>query len=471
MATGLKDQFLRELKTTYAALFKDLHSMEYVRDHVVSTCYVESGIERLSYFGDIESVGWEPVTSYHDIFDTSSGENQTFLEGDTGYGKTTLALKAANDWSTKNQNSPLKDVEILIMLQMGLLCKKLSFFEAIRLFLLPGTTSLSTCDIENILTSCSSLVIILDGFHEMCLDEELDAHSDFLRVISKQMLPESYVVTSLTPSCNLINENMLSSSVYRLTGLTDSGKATYLSKSVLGQNDTNFKVGRIIDSMNGNRILGELCRNPLFFTLVSHLIKNTGVGVERFSSLTKCFDFILSHISTGNQVGELGLFHDDETDLIRSCERENLDTFAFKSLLNEDRKIWKKEAFYDLVGVELCDACLRCGVLVEWESPETVDSPTKSDTSKDDGGKRTTKLRFYNGAFFEWFAAHCLARLLTDGKNAEKILNQVVKMKPSYILRFASGISKTAADSIINYSRENHKTESEIQGYILERDS
>lgn len=63
---------------------------------------------------------WTTLESYQDIA-AKKAPITSFLrivEGDPGQGKSTLALQFVYDWCTKKYESPLKDVDLLIFLQL-----------------------------------------------------------------------------------------------------------------------------------------------------------------------------------------------------------------------------------------------------------------------------------------------------------------------------------------------------------------
>ncbi|XP_071825109.1 uncharacterized protein [Apostichopus japonicus] len=230
--TMLKKTFLQELKTSYQTLYEDHHSIAYVKNHVVQNVFVENGIEKLNDYGE----NWERVSSYHEIFKTTGEKNLTMLTGDSGYGKTTLSLQAACDWSTKNPSSPLKDIEIVILLRMGFPSKNISLYEAIKLYVLDRDTTLTECDIRDILNNSSSLMFILDGLNE-CGD--IHRHSgglcDISKLMSQQILPESFVVATTTSRNNIFSnfDNAKSSRTYRLTGSHDAGRLAYVNEYIV----------------------------------------------------------------------------------------------------------------------------------------------------------------------------------------------------------------------------------------------
>ncbi|PIK52552.1 hypothetical protein BSL78_10542 [Apostichopus japonicus] len=84
------------------------------------------------------------LKSYRDVFnDDIISSKRILLEGDPGYGKSTFTLQAAYDWCTATDSSPLKGVDIFILLPLRLLGGILSICLAIKLILMPDYSKLN----------------------------------------------------------------------------------------------------------------------------------------------------------------------------------------------------------------------------------------------------------------------------------------------------------------------------------------
>ncbi|PIK62359.1 putative NLR family CARD domain-containing protein 4 [Apostichopus japonicus] len=92
--------------------------------------------------------------------------NRRIIEGEPGYGKSTLTLQLAYDWCNGVQASPLADVEILILLRLRQLGNVPSIYRAIKRYLVPKEPRVKERDIKEILESCKSVAFQLDGYDE-----------------------------------------------------------------------------------------------------------------------------------------------------------------------------------------------------------------------------------------------------------------------------------------------------------------
>ncbi|PIK54580.1 hypothetical protein BSL78_08511 [Apostichopus japonicus] len=130
------------LKEKYKLYYDSVKPLPYIQDRLycVNTIFVESGVVALSdsatSYG--KDASWEQLDSYKNIFnDPHRRCNRRIIEGEPGYGKSTLTLQLAYDWCNGVQDSPLADVEILILLRLRQLGNVSSIYRAIKRYLVP----------------------------------------------------------------------------------------------------------------------------------------------------------------------------------------------------------------------------------------------------------------------------------------------------------------------------------------------
>ncbi|WP_411026533.1 NACHT domain-containing protein, partial [Salmonella sp. s54395] len=114
------------------------------------------------------------------------------IEGEPGYGKSTLALQLLYDWCNNISDSPLRKVEILIFLRLRQLGGVTSIFAAIRRFILPRDSTLSEDDVKKIMEKSSPIMVVLDGFDEY--PDQADSETDISLIIKKQMFQDVDVI-------------------------------------------------------------------------------------------------------------------------------------------------------------------------------------------------------------------------------------------------------------------------------------
>ncbi|KAJ8034186.1 NLR family CARD domain-containing protein 4 [Holothuria leucospilota] len=208
---------------------------------------------------------WEPVGSYYDIVnDARCGSMRCILQGDAGYGKSTLTLQLAYEWCDK-RTSPLADFEILVLLNLRQLGSTSSIFKAIRQFLLPKDTGLTENDIRTIFHNTLSVLIILDGYDEYSVQEQ---ETDITLIIKRDILQEVPIILTTRSSC--LPDNFPSNTQhFRLNGFNESARERYIDKVVVGDNAEAAK--RIKQCLVENPVLCDLCQVPLFFVMFAHM--------------------------------------------------------------------------------------------------------------------------------------------------------------------------------------------------------
>lgn len=90
--TEKKDQFISLLKSSYESRF------DYDGIYIPPTL---SYIQARKHPGDVIEPTPKPLKSYYEFFTTDSflgHKKRIVIKGETGYGKTLLALKMAQDW-------------------------------------------------------------------------------------------------------------------------------------------------------------------------------------------------------------------------------------------------------------------------------------------------------------------------------------------------------------------------------------
>ncbi|XP_072049234.1 uncharacterized protein [Amphiura filiformis] len=121
---------------------------------------------------DITIPGMRPIKerlkSYQEIFETED-DTRYILTGNPGQGKSTFCAKLAFDWCHKSKVSPLKDVQLLFIIQLATLKHSSSIEDAICSQLLSSNTNRSTLG-KVIHALGKKVVIVLDGLDEAPVD-------------------------------------------------------------------------------------------------------------------------------------------------------------------------------------------------------------------------------------------------------------------------------------------------------------
>ncbi|XP_071851015.1 uncharacterized protein [Apostichopus japonicus] len=442
--------FTNSLKHTYALWYNIIQPIPYIREKMccVDDIYVESGLELVnqpsSFKHDVQSFeesGLVSLKSFRDIFDSDIiPSNRILLEGDPGYGKSTLTLQAAYDWCLGNVASPLKNVAVFILLPLRLLGDISSIFEAIRFVLMPPESPLTDDDILEILRHSLSLVIVLDGYDEYP-DKNSGKETDIMKMIAGKMFPNIKVVVS-TRSSSLPKYLHPTTLTIRLTGFDEKSRDEYIQRTVTGGDQEASK--RITNALNSSPILNDICQVPMFCVLFAH-VANDQKGVIEFSSVTSFFKYVID----GFYSHMWKKLKEPIDQSIR--EYSKLNRLAFDSLTGKTQMIaWPKRTFIDTVGKGCYEELSNIGILIVDKTHEIINEPEEYDIHHT---KQSEIVRFYHKLFAEWYAARYLSsyagRFWPFWLNYT--LDAINPVDLQFVFRFACGLNKKASGRIIEY--------------------
>ncbi|KAJ8048570.1 NACHT, LRR and PYD domains-containing protein 10 [Holothuria leucospilota] len=441
---GKISKLKRLLKTTYRNKCEAIQPLPYEKGLIynIDQIFVESPIERLEksemedqeegFLNEIEI--WKTVTSYNDILRSGSlKHSRVLLEGDAGYGKSTLGLRFAYDWCTEASKSPLKNVDIFILLRMRDLKDISSIPSSVKEFLLPKDSGLTDGEVETILNQCASLVIFLDGFNRFPNQTNYE-NTVIQDILLSDVLSNSQVIITTRPLC-LPKKYPNITKRFRLTGFQEETRNKYMDKVF-----TDIIVKRKIHKLLGESpLLGDLCQVPLFFVLMAHILNtgtyNTPITLrtvsEFFSILVKSFHAKM------------------KSDTCSNCKHASLSQICFDALINnKEGLLWTK----DEICMQLCKALYNeyytAGILIE----EQFRCHTEFDRQYNYNRVRyRTKVRFFHNIFCEWYAACKLSTIIARSTDTEQYLTKINQFDHQYVFRFSCGMNTAASGKIVKY--------------------
>ncbi|PIK43149.1 putative NLR family CARD domain-containing protein 4 [Apostichopus japonicus] len=436
-----KKIFLIEgLKKTYKNQYDAIQPLPYVKDRLycVDKVFVEGGIEVCLAPELTRGPGgsWERLESYKSVYtDFRFKSKRRIIQGEPGYGKSTLTLQLAYDWCNDVWDSPMKNVEILILLRLRQLGRVKHLFGAIKSFLLSHEPRVSQHDIEKIINSCSSVHITLDGYDEYPGRDSND--DDVHRIIKMELFADFDVslTTRYLPD-NLRQETKRA----KLTGFDDKARDEYIRKAVVGNKDE--AVEKIKQRLYENSILADLCQVPLIFVMFAHMAHDQR-DVMKFKSVTQFFKHIIrcfyDHLNRKRKLND-----SRHNRYLLVMEHHELDKIAFEGLNKRNQQLsWIKTEFRERVGPESYHQYILIGILVEED--------VVSDDSTVDNVLFTTEVRFYHKLFCEWYAAHHLVTLVKNADDIEETLRFLDPFDLQYLFRFACGLDPDAGKKLINH--------------------
>ncbi|PIK36368.1 hypothetical protein BSL78_26802 [Apostichopus japonicus] len=394
---------------------------------------------------------WVRVDSYKDIFtDPRMKAKRRIIEAEAGYGKSTVTLQLAYDWCNGVKDSPFKDVEILILLRLRQLNSKMSIYQAIKLFLAPNDPRIKSTDIKNIIESCSSVKVLLDGYDEFP-DRDGTTGSDVERIITSNLLGN--IDVTLTTRYLPKDYDEANTKRVRLVGFDEKARDQYIRKAVTGEDDES--VAKIKRALKANPILDDLCQVPLIIVMFSHMTHEK-THFQKFKSVTEFFSYMIecfhSHLSNKSLAKSAKAYN-----IEYAVKYKELSKVAFEGLCGKKNRqlSWRKDGLCIRLGQGFCQHYIAVGILVE----EEVSAVTNEQTSATDIQTRTD-VRFYHQLFCEWFASFRLVEVVAATRGAselKKVLDEVDPFNLQYLYRFTCGISSAVGKRIIEYlkSRRN----------------
>ncbi|KAJ8019001.1 NACHT, LRR and PYD domains-containing protein 14 [Holothuria leucospilota] len=461
-STGKRDTFISQLKAKYQDLYDAVQPIPYIRDRLycVDRVFVEGGIEYLVAKDRIGGQGtWEKLSSYHNILDDDRVKStRRIIEGEPGYGKSTLTLQLSYDWCNKIPLSYLKDIDVLILLRLRQLGGVTSVYRAIKQFLLPKDSKLTESDIADIISECSSVLVILDGYDEYP-DQDAKVDSDVISIITRIMFQQFEVILT-TRSSYLPKKYPPMTKRLKLTGFDDNARDQYIRKAVVGNNVAAAE--KIKQRLKENPVLGDLCQVPLVFVMFAHM-SHESEQFQKFNSVTSFFRYMIScfHSHMKNKMEDENV---EKYDLFET-EHTELDKLAFEGLSRKDQQIvWSKHYMCERLGQDFYNQYVRIGILVEEEVLDISDDPNAVISEHI---QYKTEVRLYHKLFCEWYAAHHLSeyasrnditfeRWKSEYRNnvncqTDHYLKYLDPSDLQYVYRFSCGLNRIAADKIIRY--------------------
>ncbi|XP_071842657.1 uncharacterized protein [Apostichopus japonicus] len=419
-----------------------------------SNVYIEGAIKVLDRRkGEKDPCRWTAIQSRHDLFKPLKDPDGTriLIDGEPGYGKSTLLRQYAHDFFNQSPESPVNRFSIFVLLPLKELCNVKCIYQAIR-SQLPDDNPLTAEAIKDVINdNVSALLIGFDGFDEY---SDRGSPQSFVAQIMNNKLLEQCTAICSTRKGYIPHLPSPTMKHFRLSGFNKDMQKAYIKNAFGSTDNAGVLKDRILRQLQQNPAIDAICKVPLFFVVFAHIRGNEEI-TENLDTVTGFFAemmrTLLSHQRNKDAPDQL-------TDSSLEPMLRQLAELAFNGLCSQNQKLlWEASELNKLIEKATLEMYTSSGILVQEEMPYNAKAPGANEsfweTSK-------THFRFFHKIFQEYFAAFHISGLAKqeDTKHlAKKALVNLNHIEHQYVYRFACGLNKATAKIILDLFTKNSK--------------
>ncbi|KAJ8018048.1 NACHT, LRR and PYD domains-containing protein 3 [Holothuria leucospilota] len=438
------------LKEVYRKRYSGVKPIPFLHDtwRCVNDIFVESKIEVLDNSKSKEDpTRWSSIKSRHEIFTDPTFDRHITIEGEPGFGKSTLLLQQAYDWCTSSTESPLNNSYIFILLRLKDVTDTPNVYDAIKM-MLPEDLPITREDIKAIVTSGHwKLVLALDGYDEYSGME--NTSSDINKIIDGRMLTACIIIITTRPSC-LPKLQSPTVTHCKLTGFDHGMQEEYIDKAITSHAASRGMKELIMRKLKENVVLSDICQVPLFFATFAHM-NTIGAEYQELSSVTSYFTFMLASFLGHLENKAMKFRRGQRRSIEHPSQRFQIAKLAFDGLISEEHKLlWRQDELVKILQPPCYNRYIDAGILLE---EEHGGYKMTAGQHADDQIEITTYVRFFHKTFQEFYAAHYIAHL-ADTQDVDTLKTTLAKFdlyNYQYVMRFACGLKANAARVIQEY--------------------
>ncbi|PIK36257.1 putative NACHT, LRR and PYD domains-containing protein 3-like isoform X2, partial [Apostichopus japonicus] len=418
----------------------------------VSDLYIECAIKVLDRSkGETDPCRWTAIQSRHDLLKPLKDGTRILIDGEPGYGKSTLLRRYAYDFCNQSSKSPVNRFSIFVLLPLKELCNVKCIYQAIR-SQLPDDNSLTAEAIKDVIKdNVSALLICFDGFDEY--SDRGSPQSFVAQIMNNKLLEQCTAICSTRKgySPHLPSPTMKH---FRLSGFNNDMQKKYIKKAFGSTENAGVLTDRILRQLQQNPAFDAICKVPLFFVVFAHNRGNEEI-TENLDTVTGFFAQMMKTLLDHQRNKDAP---DQHIDSLLEPLLQQLAKLAFNGLCSQNQKLsWEAPELNQLIDMATLEMLTFSGILVQEEMPYIAKTPGANEsfwkTSK-------THFRFFHKIFQEYFAALHISGLAKQ-KDTEHLAKEALvnlnHIELQYVYRFACGLNKATAKIILDLFTKNSK--------------
>ncbi|PIK34273.1 hypothetical protein BSL78_28906, partial [Apostichopus japonicus] len=396
---------------------------------------------------------WTTIQSRHDLLKLYKDLDGTriLIDGEPGYGKSTLLRQYAHDFVNQSPESPLKRFSIFVLLPLKELCNVTCIYQAIR-SQLPDDIPLTADAIKDVINDhVSALLIGFDGFDEY--SDRGSPQSFVAKIMNNKLLEQCTAICSTRkgyipplPSPTMKH--------FRLYGFNNDMQKAYIKNAFRSTENAGVLKDRILRQLQQNSAIDDICKVPLIFVAFAHIRGNEEIK-ENLDTVTGFFAEMMRTLLDHQRNKDATDQHDSSLEPL--LERQ-LAELAFNGLCSQNQKLsWEASELNELIDKATLEMYTNSGILVREEMPYTAKTPGANERYCE---KSETHFSFYHKIFQEFFAAKHISGLAKQEDKehlAKKAIVNLNHIEHQYVYRFACGLNKATAKIILDLFTKNSK--------------
>ena len=267
------------------------------------------------------------LNSYQDILKTSQKSKRFLLVGDPGLGKSVLCAKMAHDWCHKTALSPLKDTQLLFILQLSEVDHTSNIQDAICDQLLSDDELINKDKLRDIIVKLQqSVLIVFDGADESSPDlfKHKSRVGNVLSTMRFKSLRSCRVVVTTRPwrehdvkDCHRSYERL------ELQQMNKSDVKNLVDKFFSQNDDPDAKIwgNALLKQIEDNKVVVDTSTPLLVVLLCWYVTETKGQGeipVKTSELYQNIIDIMYSH-TTQSKIRMVSLYSLSYIVFIRGC--------------------------------------------------------------------------------------------------------------------------------------------------------